>query len=654
MPTFSRRQFLAASAVSGYSLIVDARDVVAQPHQETTPKELPPFFESIAPEKVKRGTSAEPNMTLVELEYDILVAGGGMSGVCAALAAARHGAKTLLVQDRSRLGGNASSEIKMHIVGADKHGNRPGWREGGIIEELRLEDAMHNPTWNFEMWDLMLYDKCISEPNLDLLLDSSLYAADVKNDEIQHVMVRCDKSEHLYKIKSHVYIDATGDARLALESGADFRIGREDKVAFGESLGVDDADGLTQGSSILFTAREFDRPMPYKAPSWARTITKTHLKYRGVGQWAYGYWWIELGGMYDNIRDNERLRFELLAVVLGTWNYIKNSGDIPDSANWALESVGMVPGKRESRRVMGDYIMAQPDLEGAWKTFKDGVAIGGWNMDDHPPSGFDNPEIRPYTSVPLPEPYNIALGALYSRNVKNMMMAGRNVSASHVGFTSMRVMATCTAIGQAVGTAAAQCVKHDLLPREIRNDARQLNLLQQELLRDDQSIRLIKNEDKGDLARTAKVSASGHIKDAAPEHVINGSVRDMPGEWRNRWAATVDGNAPWLELAWEKSVKINHVQITFDSGFHRQLTLTAHPGHQKHMLRGPQPEVVKDYTLTAISSSGEKVVLADVKDNYLRLRRHEFESLKVKALRLDFHATNGAKEARVFEVRCYA
>ena len=537
-PKFSRRQFLTASAAAGYGLIIDARDVAAQSEQSTTPKHLPPFFESIAPDNTGRGALAtEPNMTLVELKYDVLVAGGGMSGVCAAISAARHGAKTLLVQDRSRLGGNASSEIKMHIVGADKHGGRPGWREGGLIEELRLEDAAHNPAWNFEMWDLMLYDKCISEPNLDLLLDSSLYAASVKDNLIEHVMVRCDKTEHLYKIKSHIYIDATGDARLALEAGADFRIGREDKVAFGESLAVENADGLTQGSSILFTAREFDRPMPYTAPAWARKITKQHLKYRGVDQWAYGYWWIELGGMIDNIRDNERLRFELLAVVLGTWNYIKNSGDIPDAANWALESVGMVPGKRESRRVMGDYVMAQPDLEGAWKIFQDGVAIGGWNMDDHPPSGFDNPEIKPYESVPLDEPYNIAFGALYSRTITNMMMAGRNVSASHVGFTSMRVMATCSVIGQAVGTAAAMCARESLLPRQIRDNQARMNQLQQNLLRDDQTIRLVKNEDENDLARKAKVVASGFIKDARPEHIINGQVRDLPGEWKNRWCA---------------------------------------------------------------------------------------------------------------------
>jgi len=651
----SRRKFITASAmVGGYSVMVDARDLVRPDLHTKAPAHLPSFFESIAPVDAQRsGIAREPNMTRIDLECDVLVAGGGMSGVCAALSAARHGAKVLLVQDRSRLGGNASSEIKMHIVGADCHGSHPGWREGGLIEEMRLEDAMYNPTWNFEMWDLMLYDKCIVEPNLDLLLDSSLYATDVKDGEISCAYVRCDKTEQIYQVKAGIYVDATGDSRLSLEAGADFRRGREEKSEFGESLAQDVEDGLTQGSSILFTAREFDRPMPYKAPSWAQKISKKHLQYRGVGQWAYGYWWIELGGMIDNIRENERLRFELLSVVLGTWDYIKNSGDVPDSENWALESVGMVPGKRESRRIMGDYIMAQPDLEGAWKTFKDGVAIGGWNMDDHPPEGFRKPDQKPYNTVPVPEPYNIALGALYSRNIHNLMMAGRNISNTHVSFSSTRVMATCSAIGQAVGTAAAQCVKKRVSPRELRSNKKRLAALQQALLRDDQSIRSLKNEDPDDLAKQAEVTASSQHDNAAPDHVVNGWVRDMPGKWNNRWAAPMTDDGAWIELEWKTPVSLSHIQITFDSGFQRELTLTAHPHNMSKGIRGPQPEVVKDYTLTARNANGAEMPVASVEGNYLRLRRHSFTGMKVSSIRLNIQSTNGSKEARVYEIRCY-
>src|SRR5690349_7173607 len=137
-------------------------------------------------------------MRLVELDTDVLVAGGGLAGVCAAIAAARQGARVVLLQDRSRLGGNSSSEVKMHVVGANQHNGRPGWREGGIIEELRLADAVNNPQRSWELWDLLLYDKVVSEPNITLLLETTLYSAAVKGGRVTEVAARCAKSEHLY------------------------------------------------------------------------------------------------------------------------------------------------------------------------------------------------------------------------------------------------------------------------------------------------------------------------------------------------------------------------------------------------------------------------------------------------------------------------
>src|SRR5207244_5408632 len=138
-----------------------------------------------------------------------------------AVAAARNGAKVVLVQDRSRLGGNSSSEVKMHVVGANNHKGRPGWREGGLLEEFRLDDAVNNPQRCWELWDLLLYDKVVSEPNITLLLETVLYAAAVNDGRIDHVLARCDKSEHLYRIKAAIFVDSTGDSRLALEAGAE-------------------------------------------------------------------------------------------------------------------------------------------------------------------------------------------------------------------------------------------------------------------------------------------------------------------------------------------------------------------------------------------------------------------------------------------------
>jgi hypothetical protein len=292
-------------------------------------------------------------METVDLEADLLVAGGGLSGICAALAAARNGIRAILVQDRSVLGGNSSSEIRMHVVGANCHTARPGWREGGIIEELRLEDAVHNPQRSFEMWSLLLYDKIIREPGIKLLLDTTVYAAETRGGRISRIMARCDKTETLYRIRAPYFADCTGDARLALEAGAAIMWGREDQSVFGESLAAKEASGHTQGSSILFTSRDWGKPMPYTPPPWARKITETDLEFRRPGSWEYGYWWIELGGTKNTIRDNEQLRFELLSVVLGVWNYIKNSGKYPESETWAINWIGMVPGKRESRRITG-------------------------------------------------------------------------------------------------------------------------------------------------------------------------------------------------------------------------------------------------------------------------------------------------------------
>src|SRR5215831_3468207 len=496
-------------------------------------------FETIAPaSKAGRLEAARPgpNMTLVELSTDVFIAGGGLAGVCAALSAARNGSKVVVVQDRSRLGGNSSSEVKMHVVGANSHRSRPGWREGGLIEELRLDDAVNNPQRCWELWDLLLYDKLVSEPNITLLLETVLYAVDVKNGRIQRVLARCDKSEHLYRITAPIYLDCTGDSRLGLEAGAEFRTGRETRSEFNESLAPPQADQETLGSSILFTSKLHHSPMPFVPPKWARKVTKEHLRFRNVGpeNWEYGYWWIEWGGDKDTIRDNERIRFELLSIVTGVWDYIKNSGEFPESAQWAMDWVGMMPGKRGSRRLTGDVVLTQADLmRGAWD---DAVAMGGWPMDDHPPGGFDRPDLPPNTVLRTPETYDIPLRALYSRNITNLMMAGRNISASHVAFTSARVMATCSVIGQATGTAAACCLAHQLTPRQLAADKTRVEELQQMLLRDDQTIRHRRNTDPLDLARAAEVLASGTVTDSDPANVINGLVRDLPGKWESRWA----------------------------------------------------------------------------------------------------------------------
>lgn len=654
----NRREFLSvAGASTAYSVMVNVNGWGADPKPATFA--INDRFDQIAPTHPSSERFAgEPHLTLVDMTCDFFVAGGGMSGVCAAVAAARNGAKVILVQDRSRLGGNSSSEVKMHIVGADIHGARPGWREGGLIEEFRLDDAVHNPQRSRELWDLLLYDKVVSEPNITLLLDTVCGAAEVKDGRIQRVLARCDKTEHLYRVTAKFFADCTGDCRLGVEAGAEFRIGREAKSEFNEDLAIKEADQATLGSSILFTARDYGRPMAFTPPAWARKVTKDKLHFRNVRSWDYGYWWIEWGGDRDTIRDNERIRHELLSIVLGVWDYIKNSGDIPTSANWAMDWLGMIPGKRGSRRLLGDHILTQNDLLGKTPDFADAVAIGGWGMDDHPPGGFDKPELKPNTFLTPPFPYNIPLRSLYSRNVANLFMAGRNISATHVAFTSTRVMATCSVIGQAVGTAAAFCVKRNLLPRELARDSQRRGELQQLLLHDDQTIRHRRNEDPLDLARQANVSASDSVEGSEPAQVINGLVRDLPGKWENRWGAKLGPEGVWLQLDWQQPKTIRRIQLTFDTGFHRELTHSQQNDKYKGeraIIWGPQPETVRDYELLyRAPGKDDWTNLGKFTGNYQRLRRHEFAAFQAVGLRLRITATHGEGTVRVYEIRCYA
>jgi hypothetical protein len=487
-----------------------------------------------------------------------------------------------------------------------------------------------------------------------------LYSATVKNGRIEQVLARCDKSEHLYRVNAKVFVDASGDSRLGIESGAEYRTGRETRAEFNESLAPEKADQETLGSSILFTSRLYHKPMPYTPPKWARKVTKEHLKFRNVGpeNWEYGYWWIEWGGDKDIIRDNERIRFELLSIVTGVWDYIKNSGDYPDSSYWALDWIGMMPGKRGSRRLVGDVIMTQHDLiRGTWP---DAIAIGGWPMDDHPPGGFDRIDIPPNTVLRTDEVYDIPLRALYSKNISNLMMAGRNISATHTAFTSSRVMATCACIGQAVGSAAAVCAERAITPRQLASDRGLVTKLQQQLVRQDQSIRTVTNRDENDLARSARIAASSESPGAAAALVIDGIDRDTPPNKKtgksgevHHWAAPLAADGAWIELAWDRPQRVREVVIKFDSGFQRELTLSASDSITRRIVRAAQPETVRDFSVS-VTKDGHRQIVATVTGNHQRLNRVLFEPAEVTAVRVHVAKTNGVREARIFEIRCYS
>jgi hypothetical protein len=317
----------------------------------------------------------------------------------------------------------------------------------------------------------------------------------------------------------------------------------------------------------------------------------------------------------------------------------------------------MMPGKRGSRRLLGDHVLTQQNLMGG--DLHDAVAIGGWPMDAHPPEGFDRPDLRPNTVLTPPQVYNIPIRSLYSRNISNLMMAGRNISASYVAFTSARVMATCAVEGQAIGTAAAQCIEAGISPRELARSDERVTRLQQSLLRDDQTIRGLRNQDPLDVAREATVTASAEAGPAKAALILDGFTRDIPDARGNpkevhHWAASIaDGKPAWIELRWAKPRRLRHVQITFDSGFQRQLTLTSSDSVNRGIQRAAQSETVKDYTILCRTPAGEDRKIAAVQGNFQRLNRHRFDPVETAALRVEVHAVNGDDFARIFEIRCY-
>jgi len=423
-------------------------------------------------------------------EVDVCVVGGGIGGMLTAISAARHGAKVALMHDRPVLGGNASSEIKMWICGA---GSRVrNLQETGIMEEIALENMYRNPTRNWSIWDTLLYEKVRFEPNIDLILNCSCSSLTMTEDEKQITSVTGFQltTYTWHTVKAKIFCDCSGDSILAPLSGAEYRIGREAKEEYNEEFGLEKPDNHTMGMSVLIEARETDHKVEFTAPDWAyrfETDDDMHNKpHECLLKPNTNFYWIELGGMQDSIHDTEEIRDELLKIALGVWDHMKNRGE-HGADNWELSWLGFLPGKRESIRYIGDYVLTQNDVEDGGKPFEDTVAYGGWQIDNHLPAGFfmesGKGQGGHLQKRRLSEPYAIPFRCLYSHNIDNLMFAGRNISASHIAFASSRVMGTIGVMGQACGTAAAIATREGILPRDVYNT--KITELQDTLLEDD-------------------------------------------------------------------------------------------------------------------------------------------------------------------------
>lgn len=460
------------------------------------------------------------DLAVQRLAADLVIVGGGLAGTCAAVTAARAGLKVLLVQDRPVLGGNSSSEVRLWVLGATSHmGNNNRWaREGGVIDEILVENTFRNREGNPHIVDTLLLEKVVNEPNIRLLLNTAVFEV-TKRDEDTLASVRgfCSQNSTLYELSAPLFCDASGDGVLGFMAGAAFRMGAESREEFGEKFAPSKEYGELLGHSLYFYSKDTGRPVTFVPPSYALKDIAQVPRWRDFSAREQGckLWWIEYGGRLDTVHATEEIKWELWRVVYGVWNHIKNSGLFPEAANLTLEWVGTIPGKRESRRFEGDYMLHQQDIV-EQRVHDDAVAFGGWSLDLHPADGVfsEKPGCNQWHAKGV---YQIPYRCLYSRNVTNLFLAGRIISASHVAFASSRVMATCAHVGQAVGMAAAICSRTGKLPRDLTEPSR-LRELQLELQRSGQHIPGVRIADAEDLASRAAVSASSEyaLKELPP------------------------------------------------------------------------------------------------------------------------------------------
>lgn len=401
--------------------------------------------------------------------YDVAVIGAGPSGVSAALRCARQGLQTALCTDRPVLGGNSSSEIRVWTRGSTGAGNLFA-EEMGTLGELKLKNLAANPTGNVYGWDDILLDAALAQPRLTLHLNLPI----TRVEKDGHRRITCVSgvqmgSGEAVRLQARMYIDCTGDGQVAYLAGVPFRMGREGRGVYGESMAGETGDSALLGSSILMQSKRENRPVPYRAPAYAYSLAEVEKLIERGGRivtpdmQASDCWWFEFGGCLDTVKDNQRITLELRRIVLGIWNYIKNSGRF-QAENLALEWMGTLPGKRESRRFTGAHTLIQQEIE--TNAFEGrSVAYGGWYMDAHPSQGiFSQEEHCTQLAVKC---YGIPLSCFYHADFPNLMFAGRAASTSHQAFTSYRIMNTCALTGDACGVAAGLCLGQGLTPAEL-------------------------------------------------------------------------------------------------------------------------------------------------------------------------------------------
>lgn len=495
------------------------------------------------------------NKKQADLSFDFVIVGGGVAGVCAAIAAARKGLSVALVQDRPVLGGNGSSEVRLWLLGATSHmGNNNRWaREGGIIDEILVENTFRNKEGNPVIFDTVLIDKVLAEKNISLFLNTMVYDI-VKSDDRNVSAVRAFNSQNQteYTFNGKMFCDASGDGLVAYLAGASYRIGAEEREEFDEKFAPDkEVYGEKLGHTLFFYTKKTPNPVKFIAPDFALTkefVEKEIYRVKNPNYFnpmAIGckYWWIEYGGRLDTIHDTEEIKYKLWSVAYGIWDYIKNSGKFPETDDLTLEWVGLFPGKRESRRFVGPYMIHQKDVI-EQRSHYDAVTFGGWSIDLHPSDGVFS-EKNACNQWHSKGVYQIPYRCYITNDLDNVFIAGRLISASHVAFGSTRVMATSAAGGEVVGTAAALCLKNNWTPVELSAVNKVIDL-QRDLINAGNYIPQLELALNDNLLHAASLKASSVLSFS--------EIPFMGGAWKNLSESSAQmlpmsaGDFPVLEM----------------------------------------------------------------------------------------------------------
>lgn len=415
-------------------------------------------------EAFRRKATGMPDVAPLAGQYDLVVVGAGIAGISAAVSAARLGCKVALINDRPVLGGNNSSEIRVHLGGRI---------EAGPYTELGNLQKEFGPTrgGNAQPGDYYEDDKkselVANEKNITLFSNYRAIGVQMDGQKIRSVKAQHIETGQELSFEAPLFSDCTGDGTIGALSGADYRMGRESREEFGESTAPEKADKMTMGSSVQWYSVDTPKPSPFPSFSYGVEFNEKNSEKVMMGEWTW-----ETGMNYDQIKDFERIRDYGLLVVYSNWSYLKNNmKENSQYRNRKLGWVAYVSGKRESRRLMGDYILKEDDIR-KHVVHEDGTAASTWSIDLHYPdpkntANFPGQEFKSIAKHINIYPYPIPYRCLYSRNIDNLFMAGRNISVTHVALGTVRVMRTTGMMGEVVGMAASLCKKYKVNPRGI-------------------------------------------------------------------------------------------------------------------------------------------------------------------------------------------